>query len=149
MKLCNLSLLLGSEWLSRKLTRMCLLLCYRSARQVALDLSKTSLCKGESPYGFPPLTFLLPLTLSLNTPLSAPAVALAEAMNPLDTDPIAQVAAGGQLDSSSQLTEFDSLAPSFKEIIAGTDGSVRRTITYYVLGWLIATAVRVACFNPL
>jgi hypothetical protein len=70
-------------------------------------------------------------------------------MNPLDTDPIAQVAAGGELDSSSSLTKFESLAPSFKEIVAGTDGSVRRTITYYALGWLIATSVRVALFNPL
>lgn len=71
-------------------------------------------------------------------------------MNPLDTDPIAQVAAGDlDLDSSSQLTKFESLAPSFKEIVAGTDGSARRTVTYYILGWLIATAVRVACFNPL
>lgn len=70
-------------------------------------------------------------------------------MNPLDTDPIAQVAAGGELDSTSQLSTLEALVPSFKEVVAGTDGSVRRAITYYVVGWLLATAVRVALFNPL
>lgn len=47
------------------------------------------------------------------------------------------------------LAADDSLKPSWKETLLGVDGSARRLLSFYVLGWLVATAVRSAAFHPL
>lgn len=37
---------------------------------------------------------------------------------------------------------------SLKELALGVEGSTRRHVSFYIAAWLVATAVRNACFDP-